>query len=44
MKYYQTLEKAQTSANKEDFLLFVAQIEKECLERYLSIISQSKPT
>ncbi len=44
MKYYQTLEKAQTSANKEDFLFFVAQIEKDCLERYLSIISQSKPT
>ncbi len=40
MKYYQTLETAQTKNNKEDFILFVAQIEKECLERYLSIISK----
>ncbi len=40
MKYYQPLETAQTSGNKEDFLLFVAQIEKECLERYLKIISK----
>ncbi len=40
MKYYQSLETAQTSGNKEDFLLFVAQIEKECLERYLKIISK----
>jgi Fic family protein len=40
MQYYQSLETSQTKNNKEDFLLFVAQIEKECLERYLSIISQ----
>lgn len=40
MKYYQTLETAQTTHNKEDFILFVAQIEKDCLERYLSIISK----
>lgn len=40
MKYYQTLETAQTTNNKEDFILFIAQIEKECLERYLSIISK----
>ena len=38
MKYYQALETAQTSNNKEDFLLFIAQTEKESLERYLSII------
>ena len=38
MKYYQALETAQTSNNKEDFLVFIAQIEKESLERYLSII------
>ncbi|RKR05927.1 helix-turn-helix protein [Flavobacterium sp. 90] len=38
--YYQTLETAQTKNNKEDFLLFVAQIEKENLERYISIIAQ----
>jgi len=40
MRYYQALETAQTSGNKEDFLLFVATIEKECLQRYLNIISQ----
>ncbi len=40
MKYYQTLEKAQTSFDKEDFLIFIAQNEKESLERYLSIIGQ----
>jgi Fic family protein len=40
MRYYQALETAQTSNNKEDFLLFIAQVEKECLERYLSIISK----
>lgn len=40
MNYYQALETAQTLGNKEDFLLFIAQIEKECLERYLGIISK----
>ncbi|RTY88905.1 helix-turn-helix domain-containing protein [Flavobacterium sp. RSP49] len=40
MRYYQTLETAQTKNNKEDFLLFIAQIEKESLERYLTIIGQ----
>ena len=40
MNYYQALEKAQTQNNKDDFLLFVAQIEKECLVRYLEIIGQ----
>ncbi|MDR6968251.1 Fic family protein/DNA-binding XRE family transcriptional regulator [Flavobacterium arsenatis] len=38
MEYYQSLEKAQTTSNKEDFLLFIAKIEKESLERYISII------
>lgn len=38
MNYYQALETAQTKNNKEDFLLFIARIEKESLERYLSII------
>lgn len=38
MKYYQTLEKAQTKNNKEEFLLFIAQTEKESLQRYLDII------
>ena len=40
MKYYKALEIAQTSNNKEDFLLFIAQTEKESLERYISIIKQ----
>jgi Fic family protein/DNA-binding XRE family transcriptional regulator len=40
MRYYNALETAQTKHNKEDFLLFVAQIEKESLERYISIIGQ----
>ena len=40
MNYYQALETAQTSNNKEDFLLFIGQIEKQSLERYLTIIGQ----
>lgn len=40
MQYYQTLETAQTKNNKEDFLLFIAQIEKQSLERYIEIITQ----
>ena len=40
MRYYQSLETAQTTNNKEDFLLFIAQIEKESLVRYLAIIGQ----
>lgn len=40
MHYYRTLETAQTKNNKEDFLLFIAQIEKESSERYLTIIGQ----
>lgn len=40
MRYYNALETAQTKNNKEDFLLFVAQTEKECLERYIEIIGQ----
>ncbi|WP_298140661.1 Fic family protein [Flavobacterium sp.] len=40
MRYYQALETAQNSNNKEEFLLFIAQVEKECLERYLNIISK----
>lgn len=38
MKYYQSLENAQTTNSKEEFLLFVANVEKECLQRYLDII------
>jgi Fic family protein len=40
MRYYESLETAQTQNNKEDFLLFIAQIEKESLERYIGIIGQ----
>ena len=40
INYYNALETAQTKNNKEDFLLFIAQIEKESLERYLEIIGQ----
>lgn len=40
MRYYQSLETAQTQNNKDDFLLFIAQIEKESLERYIGIIAQ----
>ncbi len=40
MKYYNSLETAQTKNTKEDFLLFIAQIEKESLERYIEIIGQ----
>jgi Fic family protein/DNA-binding XRE family transcriptional regulator len=40
MQYYQALETAQTKNNKEDFLLFIAEMEKASLERYLSIIGQ----
>ncbi|MCD0472003.1 Fic family protein [Flavobacterium sp. JAS] len=40
VQYYQSLEKAQTKNDKEDFLLFIAQNEKESLERYINIIGQ----
>lgn len=40
MNYYNALETAQTKGNNQDFLLFVASVEKECLERYLNVISQ----
>ncbi|WP_291099946.1 MULTISPECIES: Fic family protein [unclassified Flavobacterium] len=40
MQYYNALETAQTKNNKEDFMLFVAQTEKESLERYLDSIGQ----
>lgn len=40
MHYYQTLETAQTKNNKDDFILFIAQTEKESLERYIGIIGQ----
>lgn len=39
MAYYDALEKVQTNNDKEAFHFFVAQVEKDCLERYLSILS-----
>jgi Fic family protein len=39
MAYYNALEKVQTENNKEAFHLMIAQVEKNCLERYLSILS-----
>jgi Fic family protein/DNA-binding XRE family transcriptional regulator len=38
MNYYNSLEKAQTTNNKIDFLTLIAQIELESLTRYISII------
>ncbi len=38
MKYYEALEKVQVNKDKESFLFFVAEVEKLCLERYLSIL------
>jgi Fic family protein/DNA-binding XRE family transcriptional regulator len=40
INYYNALETAQTKNNKNGFLLFVALIEKQSLERYLQIIGQ----
>lgn len=40
MTYYQSLERAQTQEDKEEFLVFIARNEAESLERYLSIIRQ----
>jgi hypothetical protein len=40
IRYYETLQIAQTLNNKEDFILFIAQVEKESLERYLASSSQ----
>lgn len=38
MKYYEALENVQTTQNKEAFHQLVAQVEKDCLNRYLSIL------
>jgi Fic family protein/DNA-binding XRE family transcriptional regulator len=40
MQYYQSLETAQTKKDKEDFLFFIAKIEKDSLERYITILGQ----
>ena len=36
--YYQALEKCQTTANKDDFIQLIVNTEKNCLDRYLSIL------
>ena len=38
--YYQTLQAAITKENKDDFVLFLAQIEKKSLEHYMKIVNQ----
>lgn len=38
MNYYNTLEEAQTSDSKNSFFQFIADVEIECLERYLKIL------
>ncbi|MFV8442350.1 Fic family protein [Flavobacterium sp. LB2P44] len=40
IQYYKTLETVQTKSNNEDFLIFIAQKEKESLQRYLTFIDQ----
>ncbi|MGB0933954.1 MAG: Fic family protein [Lishizhenia sp.] len=39
MRYYEALEETQTTGNKEPFYHFILDVEIECLERYLSILS-----
>jgi Fic family protein/DNA-binding XRE family transcriptional regulator len=39
-KYYKALETAQIKNNKEDFILFIAETEKQSLQHYISTISQ----
>lgn len=36
--YYEALDEVQTSGNKDAFIRFVAEVEKQSLERYLSIL------
>lgn len=40
MQYYQKLEYALTGKDKEDIILFIAQIEKDNIARYLTLLSQ----
>ncbi|MES2799039.1 MAG: Fic family protein [Bacteroidota bacterium] len=39
MNYYTALEAVQVQDDKEAFLMYVATVEKECLERYLQILT-----
>jgi hypothetical protein len=38
MNYYNTLEEAQTTDSKNSFFQFIADVEIDCLERYLKIL------
>ncbi len=40
MEYYEALENVQTNKSKEAFHVLVAQVEKQCLERYLTILTK----
>ena len=40
MNYYNTLEEAQTSDSKNSFYQFIADVEIDCLERYLKILGR----
>ena len=37
LKYYEALEKVRTNNSKDSFIQFIAEVELECLERYLKI-------
>lgn len=43
MAYYNSLEAVQTHTSKESFVLFAAEVEKQSLERYLSVIDTKQP-
>ncbi|MBP1221555.1 Fic family protein [Flavobacterium sp. 1355] len=40
IQYYKSLETAHIKNDKEDFFLFIAQIQKESLERYIKILTE----
>ena len=37
-EYYESLEKAQTTKDKTDFIRFIIEVERDCLQRYLGIL------
>lgn len=39
MAYYECLEKSQVDFSKSDFIRFILEVEKDCLLRYLSVLS-----
>ena len=40
LKYYESLEKAKAEGDKKDFISFIIETEKSCLERYIEILSK----